>query len=167
MAHQLRREDPSFVERAPLVNEARVDLPLSPDDIWPALADAAAWERWFAAVRQSRYTTPGPPGVGSRRHVVVQRLEVDEEVVAFEPGRCFAFSVLTASRPGFAAMVEVVTLEASAGGTQVTYQQAIEPAWWLRPLVPLLRRNLRAELRAGLAGLGPHLIDRTPAASTG
>jgi uncharacterized protein YndB with AHSA1/START domain len=163
MAHDLRREDVTFADRAPLLNEAHVDLPATPAEIWPALADAAAWTRWFRGVRVARYTTPPPHGVGAMRHVEVQRLEVDEEVIAFEPERRFAFSVRTANRAGFEAMVEVVDLEPRGDTTRVTYRQAIETAGWLRPLVPLLRRQLRRELRAGLAGLGPFVASHSPA----
>ena len=154
MARTLRREDLTFVDRAPLLIEQHVDLSTSPDRVWPALAEADAWTEWFAGMKVCRYTSPEPHGVGSTRAVRVKTLDVTEEILAFDEDRRFAFMVVESKTPGVAAMVEVVTLDEVAGGTRVTYRQAVEPAGWLRPLRGLLRRQLSAGLAAGLAGLG-------------
>lgn len=153
MAHALRKEDLSFADRAPIrITEATVvDAP--PDRVWPALADAAAWTEWFAGMKEARYTSPEPHGVGSTRFVHVKMLEVNEEILAFDVDERFAFRVVDTKFAGLAAMVEVVTLEPSGGGTRVVYTQALELQRWFVPMVPLLRRQLRGGLEAGLRGL--------------
>ena len=153
MAHSLRPEDPSFVDRARVLNVRSVEVAAPPHAVWPALVDAEAWAHWFTGVTHSEYTSAPPHGLGAVRSLHVKGLEVTERVIACDPDERFAFTVLEANKAGFAAMAEVVTLEATPVGTRVTYRQAVEPAWWLRPLSGVLRRKLGAELEAGLAGL--------------
>jgi hypothetical protein len=57
-------------------------------------------------------------------------------------------------------MVEVVTLQPAGRSTRVVYRQALDPKWWVKPLLPLVRRRLERALRQGLAGLGPWVSRR-------
>lgn len=157
---RLRSEDLGFVDRAPVVVRAEVTLPASPAAVWPAFADARAWMDWFTGMRDAHYTSPAPYGVGSTRSVRVMGLAADETILAFDPGQCFAFRVDSANAPGLNALVEVVTFEPVGAGTRVLYRQALEPRGWLRPLVPLLRGQMKRGLQRGLAGLGPWLAKR-------
>ncbi len=160
MPFRLRGEDLSFVERAPVVVRAETSVPASPAAVWPAFADASAWPSWFNGMKDAHYTSPEPYGVGSTRHVHVLALEVDETILAFDVGERFAFRVDSANLPFLSALVEVVTLEAVGGATRVVYRQALEPKPWLRPLMPLLRRQMERGLRRGLGGLAPWLAVR-------
>jgi uncharacterized protein YndB with AHSA1/START domain len=160
MAKELRREGVDFVERAPLLIEASVDIAAPPSAVWPAIGDAEAWPEWFGGMKVARYTSPRPHGVGSTRHVRVKGMRADEEILAFDPEQRYAFCVLGLNMGGIAAMVEVVTLEARDGGTRVTYQQALELSKWMQPLAPLLRMQLAGALRKGLAGLDRWAIAR-------
>jgi len=153
MAHALRPEDISFVDRAPLLVRQQVEVPAPPQEVWPAFAEAGAWAEWFAAVESVQWTSPGAPGVGSTRRVTLKGLEVEERLLAFDEAERFSFTVLEASRRGFGAMVEVMTLEPTAGGTLVTYRQAVELAGIARLFAPLVKRQLSSELATGLAGL--------------
>jgi uncharacterized protein YndB with AHSA1/START domain len=157
---RLRSEDLSFVERAPVVVRAEATVPASPAAVWPAFADARAWVDWFAGMSEAHYTSPAPHGVGSTRSVRVMGLAADETILAFEPGRCFAFRVDSANVPVLNALVEVVTFEPAGAGTRVVYRQALEPKPWLRWLMPLLRRQMQRGLERGLAGLPPWLARR-------
>jgi uncharacterized protein YndB with AHSA1/START domain len=160
MRFRLRSEDLSFVERAPVVVRAEVSVLASPARLWPAFADAPAWLEWFAGMKDAHYTSPAPHGVGSTRHVHVLSLEVEETILAFDAEKCFAFRVDSANLPLLAALVEVITLEPAGAGTRVVYRQALEAKPWLRPLLPLLRRQLERGLRRGLAGLAPWVAAR-------
>jgi len=162
MPYRLRSEDGSFVERAPVVVRAEVSVPASPEAVWPAFADAAAWPRWFSGMKDAHYTSPAPHGVGSTRHVEVQGLRADETILAFDVGRRFAFRVDSANVPFLRAMVEVVTLEPAGGETRVVYCQALEPKPWLRLLAPLLRSGMERGLRRGLDGLAPWVAAQRP-----
>lgn len=153
MAFTLRAEDLSFVERAPIVlcEEATLDAPA--DLVWPALAEATVWTEWFPGMKEARFTSGAPYGVGSTRVVQVGTLKVNEEVLAFDENERFAFRVCDANLPMIAAMVEVVTLAAVGDKTLVTYVQAVELHWWAKPLTPVLRSQLGKSLQQGLVGL--------------
>jgi hypothetical protein len=154
MAHQLRREDVGFIDRAPIRVHASLVMGSAPDQVWPFVADASAWTSWFDGMTEAAYISDPPHGVGSRRQVVVKGLRVTEDIVEFDEPHRFAFVVIEANRPGMVAMVELVTLDATANGTTVTYQQAIELAWWLRPLAPVVRKALTRAVTTSLAELG-------------
>ena len=160
MRHPLRREELSFVERAPVVVRAERIVAASPTEVWPAFADAAAWVDWFTGMKEARYTSAPPHGVGSTRFVHVLGLKVDETLLAFDPGKCFAFRIDSANLPLLDALVEVVTFEPAGAGTRVVYRQALAPKRWARPLLPLLRRQMERGLERGLAGLNPWLARR-------
>ena len=160
MGFRLRSEDLSFVDRAPVVVRAETTVAASPAAVWPALADASAWVEWFAGMGDAHYTSPAPYGVGSTRSVRVLGLAADETILAFDVGERFAFRVDAANLPLLAALVEVVTLEAVGGATRVVYRQAFEAKPWLRPLLPLLRRQMQRGLQRGLDGLAPWVAAR-------
>lgn len=160
MPHRLRPEDLSFVERAPIVVRAETRVAANPAEVWPAFADAAAWTGWFTGMKDARYTSAAPHGVGSTRTVHVMSMRADETILAFDPGERFAFRVDATNLPVLDALVEVVTLEPDGAGTRVVYRQALETKPWLRLLAPLLRRGMERGLRRGLDGLGPWLAAR-------
>ena len=153
LRHPLETRDLTFLDVAPIQIEETTMVEAAPGRLWPALADATAWTSWFAGVNRAFYTSPGPHGVGSIRFVEVSGLQVNEEVLAFEPDRRFAFRVLQANRPGIASMVEEVTLEPVGPNTRVVYRQALALRWPLAAFNPLLRFQLRRALRRGLRGL--------------
>lgn len=127
-----------------------------PAAVWEAIADHAGWTAWFPRMVA---VEPGPvaEGVGGTRRVDIGLLQADEEFLAWEPERRFAFTLTGASRPLLVSMVEDIriTPEGSSACT-VTYTMAVEPkgARVLRPVVePLLRKTIGD----GLAGLSHHV----------
>jgi hypothetical protein len=155
MAHSLSEVGVDFVDRAPLVVREELVLEgVTPDVVWPALADATAWVEWFDGMTEAHYTSVGPPGAGATRRIRVSLLRVTEEVLAFESGKRFAFRVTQANVPTLRAMVEVITLELAGTGTHVVYRQGVEMERWAQPLGPLVRRQLRRSLRRSLPRLG-------------
>jgi uncharacterized protein YndB with AHSA1/START domain len=154
LRHHLRREGLSFLDSAPVVVEAEVEIEATPDRIWPLIADAEAWAHWFPGVSRSLYTSAPPHRVGSTRFVQVNGLKVNEEVIAFEPGHRFAFCVTDANVPAFAALVEQVTLEPVGDAeTRVRYRQALALRRPVRPAGRALAPMLRSALGRGLRGL--------------
>ena len=148
------------MERAPVLVRAETSVPASPAAVWPAFADAAAWPSWFTGMKDAHYTSAAPYGVGSTRYVSVMSLAADETILAFDVGKCFAFRVDSTNLPLLAALVEVVTFEAVGSTTRVVYRQALEAKPWLRPLMPLLRRQMERGLQRGLDGLAPWVAAR-------
>jgi carbon monoxide dehydrogenase subunit G len=153
MAHQLRREDLGLLDCAGVQVHGRVEIGAPAAQIWPLIADAAAWTSWFNGMTKAEYTSAAPHGVGSQRTVVVKGLQVTEEVLVFDEQHKFGFLVTGANRPGLAAMVELITLDATAVGTTVTYRQGIDLAPWLRPLSPVVRKALTRAVTDSLAEL--------------
>jgi hypothetical protein len=155
MAHRLSEVGVDFVDRAPVVVREELVLEgVTPEAVWPALADATAWVEWFDAMSEAGYTSSEPPGVGATRRVRVSMLRATEEVLALEPWSQFAFLVTEVNMPALRAMVEDVTLEPVGDGTRVVYRQGVEMEPWARPLGPLVRRQLRRGLRRSLPRLG-------------
>lgn len=161
MARQLRREGLDFVDRAPIRVREQVRIAAPPARVWPAIGDAERWTEWFPGMKVARHTTPEPAAVGTGRHVEVQSLKVDEDLLAFDPPERYAFRVLEANVPALAAMVELVTLEPVDSTTLVVYRQGVELAPWARPLAPVVRRQLASSVRAGLVALDAWATSRT------
>jgi len=84
--------------------------------------------------------------------VQVATLKVNETILAFDEPERFGFRVDDANVPALAAMVELITLEPSAGGadTIVVYRQAIELKRWAGLFAPVMQRQLRDSVRASL-----------------
>lgn len=156
---ELRPEDLSFLDSAPLAATVELAIAAGPETIWPAIADAALWTEWFPGIKEARYTSAQPHGEGSIRFVSVGPLKANEVVLAFEPLRRFAFRVTDANLPGFSAIVEEITLEPKGSSTVVRYRQATELKAPLSLLGPLIRPQLRRTLRKGLAGLDRWVSD--------
>ncbi len=153
MGKPLRQADLSFADTAPLRIEATRHIDAPPGAIWPAVADAETWTEWFPDLRVARYTTPPPYGVGTGRHVEVGPLKVEEVLLAFDPEERYAFCVTEINLPGVATLVERVTLSPRETGTDVTYVQALALKPWMKPMLPVLRKQLAKALKDGLAGL--------------
>ncbi|MBY0278570.1 nitroreductase/quinone reductase family protein [Candidatus Binatia bacterium] len=166
----MRKEDLGFVARAPVrhVFTALVRAPRAA--VFAAIADPPGWPAWFPGVRSARYASPPPHGVGSIREADVSGTRWVEEMIAWDEGRRWAYTVTEASTPLASAQVEVFevadapdeTLADGTPATRVTWTLAIEPRLLQKltgPIAPLVMRrvferamtNLEARLR-GAAG---------------
>ena len=139
---------------APVQNRGRAHSSASPDAVFAVLADQAAWPTWFPRIRKVAVESE-PVGVGSRRTVTLPGLTVDEELVAYEPGRLFAFTGVAVKPRAFSALVEQCVLEPTAdGGTDVTWVQSLTPgnaAWGV--LLKLSRPMIIRSLDKAMANL--------------
>lgn len=150
--HPLTPRTLEWTDDAPVRAVGTRHLAADADAVWSVIADHERWSEWFTPIDE---VIPGDPadGVGGTRRVRVGSIEVDEEFLAWEPGRHFAFTVTHSSRPGIRSMNEDIRLTPDGpDATTVTYAMALDPIGGrvVRPiLAPLLRRNLRAAL-AGL-----------------
>jgi hypothetical protein len=111
----------SWIDQAPIHLGGSRSTSASPEAVFAILADHERWPEWFAGV--TRVSVLGPAaGVGARRRVEVPGLVVEEEFIAWDEGRRWAFTG-TAAKPGiFRSLVEDCQLEARPdGGTDVSY----------------------------------------------
>jgi polyketide cyclase/dehydrase/lipid transport protein len=163
MPRSLRPVELDFVETAAHRVTVTHVLPAAPDVVFAALAeDPAGWGTWFPGFTDAgRYLTPGPHGVGSQREVFARGSRFLETVLAWEPGRRWAFRVDEAGLPAVRALAENFALTPENGGTRVDYTMAQEtsPAF----VGGLVVRFAGGQLRKALANLGAHLQGSGPA----
>jgi deazaflavin-dependent oxidoreductase (nitroreductase family) len=164
----MRKENMSFVERAPVRHVFTRIVAASRDAVFAAIADPTGWHGWFPGVRSARYSSPPPYGVGTIREADVSGTRWVEEMIAWEPGRRWAYAVTDASTPLASAQVEVFDCDdvldaagnASAARTRVTWTLAIEPRLLQKiaaPIAPIVMgrlferamTNLETQLRGG------------------
>ena len=166
----MRREDMSFVERAPVRHVFTKVVAAPRAAVFAAIADPPGWPAWFPGVRSARYSSPSPHGVGSIREADVSGTRWVEEMIAWDEGRRWAYTVIEASTPLASAQVEVfecadAVLDGGAGalGTRVTWTLAIEPRLLQKltgPIAPLVMgrvferamANLESRLRGDAGG---------------
>lgn len=145
-----------WIDQAPVRASRSRRIAQPPATVWAAVADHASWPSWFRGLTR---VEPGPvaEGVGGTRTVVVGPVSVEEEFLAWEPERRFAFTVTRSSAPGLRSMVEDlrITPEGDRACT-VTYTMALEPPV-ARVLKPVLEPVLRKAITDGLAGLAGHV----------
>ncbi|MFF4572992.1 SRPBCC family protein [Streptomyces sp. NPDC001410] len=142
MTHQLRAEDLGFTERAPFRQTCTEELRASADAIFEQLAEHPEnWPRWFAPANELHYEGSPPYGVDSLRYFRLYRvIRARERIIAWDPGRRFAYCAQESNAPGVSALVEEWTLTPSADtSTTVTWTLAIDPT----PPVHLLLKASR------------------------
>ena len=149
----MRQEDLDFVERAPVVHVADAVVRAPRDAVFAALADASGWPRWFPNVRAAAYTSPPPHGVGTIREADVRGTRWVEEMIAWDPGRRWAWTVLRASVPFATAQVESFELDDAGGGTRVRWTLALEPRLLGRLGAPFTGRAMTRLLRRAMTNL--------------
>ncbi len=158
--HPVRK--PEWIDGAPIIVEASIEIDATPDEVWAHIADHASWPEWFEALDEVR---PGSTstGVGGTRQVVVKPITIDEVFTAWDEGEHFAFAIVGSQLPMLAAAAESVRLEAVGDRhCRVTYRQGVEGRrglGWLMKLawgqaakgVPLaldgLKRRVEADAR--------------------
>jgi deazaflavin-dependent oxidoreductase (nitroreductase family) len=158
----MRREDLSFLERAPVRHDFAAVLAAPRPDVFAAIADPTSWSSWFPGVRSARYRGVPPYGVGTIREADVSGTRWIEEMIAWDADRRWTYTVIESSTPLAAAQVESFELDETPGGTRVRWTLAIEPRLMQRlsgPIAPLVMGRLFARamrnLEARLAGTAP------------
>jgi uncharacterized protein YndB with AHSA1/START domain len=139
MPRDLRPVGPEFYDAAPYryVYAAVIRAPL--ERVFEAIADdPAGWGGWFPGFsHDGHWTTPGPPGAGSRRTVRMAGVTYDETVLAWDRPHRFAFRVDRAGAPLAAALAEDYRIEGHPSGSTLEWVFALDPAAGLRPFLPL------------------------------
>jgi uncharacterized protein YndB with AHSA1/START domain len=101
-------------------NEASIQIARPAPHVFAYLVTSDRRLRWMSALKASEQVTDGPPGVGTRFKDVFedhgQRLEIDAEVVEYEPHERVAIRL---SANAFESVVRQ-TLAEHDGGTQLT-----------------------------------------------
>ena len=143
--HECDKVDDSWIDTAPVQLVNAVDIDATPEQIWTALEDAAAWPRWATVITDVEWTSPRPFGIGTTRTVTMRGgITGYEEFIAWEPHRRLGFRFNAATTNGVRAFAERYTLEPQAGGrTRVTWVMAMGPRGASKAIVPLTKLPMR------------------------
>jgi uncharacterized protein YndB with AHSA1/START domain len=103
--------------------EVREVIPAPPQVVWDRYTDHVSWTQWagIGKVRLVREGEPPPNGVGCVRAISSGGVEVQEEVVSFEPPRRMTYRLIKGAVPLRDHFGEV-TFEPHADGTLVTWR---------------------------------------------
>jgi len=95
----MRKEDLSFLERAPVWRVFSAVVAAPRGDVFAAIADPGGWHAWFPGVRSARYSSAPPHGLGTIREADVSGTRWVEEMIAWEADRRWAYTSLTSAFP--------------------------------------------------------------------
>jgi uncharacterized protein YndB with AHSA1/START domain len=123
----MRKEDVGFIERARSVHVAEASMAAPRERVFRAFVDPDGWPAWFPSVQRATYTSPPPFGVGTIREARVGGTRWVEEMVAWDEGRRWGWTVLGASVPFATAQIECFDFADAGGGTRIRWTLALEP----------------------------------------
>jgi hypothetical protein len=151
---EITKQTLAWAETAPVRNEATARCSASSDAVWAVLVDQERWPEWFTTLKMVKVTS-AEMGVGGTRTVSLPGLSVDEELIAWEPGRLFAFTGVSCKPGMFKELVEQCVIEPLGdGGCQVTWKQSITPGNAVYgALLKAGRKPLHKSLTAGMTSL--------------
>ena len=157
----LRREGIEFVDRARSVHVAEATMAAPRACVFDAFVDPDGWPDWFPNVQRATYTSRPPFGVGTIRVAHVGGTRWVEEMVAWDDGRRWAWTVLRSSVPFAKAQVECFEFADAGAGTRIRWTLALDPrliarlgAPFATRAIPRLLARATANLDARLAGVG-------------
>jgi uncharacterized protein YndB with AHSA1/START domain len=139
----------------------------SVEDVFAYVGDQTNAVHWQAGLVEVRRLTDGPSRVGTRHRIVRtfmgRRLVVENEYVAFEPGRRVVFRTTSGPMPLEASYV----VEPADGDARVTSTIAMEASGFVSLAEPLIAAGLRREMAAAFRELKRMLESPGAAGSSG
>ncbi|MFT3771901.1 MAG: SRPBCC family protein [Minicystis sp.] len=152
-----------FLDGAP----ARVDLteliPAPPAEVFASIVDPARRAAWSPGVREARWLSPSPPGVGSERRVIHPLLRADQRLAVLEPARRCAFYAVRTGSPALSQLMEEFVLHEERWGTRVRWRVGWRLRLPLRLLEPSTVAAAGRVLPSHLAGLRAYCDARSAA----
>lgn len=130
-----------------------------PEAVFAKLADPASWPTWFPMMKSAAWVGEPVATLGADRDVALTGLgRFRERMIAWEPGKRFAFTMVQSSSPFASAMAEDYKLKATATGTQLDWIMAVTPTTLGKIAVPGLRIVMRNIFERGGKRLNAQLM---------
>ena len=151
--------DLAFFDHASVRIQQRVVVPADPTRVFAALADPSGWTRWFPGMYEAAWTSAGVAGLGAERLVKLRLYgHFVERMIAWEPGRRFAFTMVGTTSPMARALAEDYRLTGNPDGTTtLDWCMATEPTMLGRIAMPAMKPIMRRMFGKAGAGLAAYL----------
>jgi len=153
MWFDLRREDLSFLARAPVVHACDAEVAAPRTQVFAAISDPRTWSSWFPGVRAASYPSPPPYGVGTIREAHVGATRWVEELIAWDADVRWGYTILRSTVPIAWAQIESFELDDAPGGTRVRWTLACEPRLLMRLGSPIAPHVLQKLFRRAMQNL--------------
>ena len=142
----LRKVGLDFIDVAGRTYVAECDVRAPRMDVWNAFTDPSTWCEWWPGVTSASYGGASPPyGVGTFREATVGGQRFEEYIVAWEPGRRWAYYIDRATLPLATAQLECTEFEDRGSGTRVRWILALDRRllmWLASPFFPRIMDSL-------------------------
>jgi Polyketide cyclase / dehydrase and lipid transport len=143
--------------------EAQARSSASVTEVWPLIGEAHRWKDWSFLTRTELVEVgdPDPDGVGAVRRFSRYGIGSREQVVAFEPPRHLAYTILS----GFPVRhyLADVTLTTEEDGTLIKWSATFDPKIpGTGHLMVLVLTRMIGQFARGVAGHADQLRDRGP-----
>jgi uncharacterized protein YndB with AHSA1/START domain len=129
--------------------------------VFPYVANPEVYPQWQSGFLEAKITSEGHIGVGTTFRVVHEmagrRIEVHNEVTAFQPNKMFAFRSIS----GNLATAGVITLQPDGEGTRAQFVFEAQFGGFFRLAEPLAARLIKRQQQADLEDLKKLLEDAT------
>jgi hypothetical protein len=145
--HPLEPADDEFFTSAPHVFRYQKRFAATPEQVWESLTSDVSIAAWGPTIKEVKWTSPRPFGVGTTRDVVAPGgSTMRERYFRWDEGHSHAFYVYESSLPLLRRFAEDYIVEPDGAETLFTWVVAIEPKDAFRlpakVLAPLLKAGL-------------------------
>jgi len=118
-----------YIDTAPFRFVSKVDLAITPEQLFEVLADEESWPHWATVITNVEWTSPEPRGVGTTRTVSMRgNIVGNEEFIAWEPFSHMAFRFNTSTSNAISAFAEDYRVVETGEGCHLTWVMAMTPA---------------------------------------
>jgi carbon monoxide dehydrogenase subunit G len=118
-----------FIDTAPFRFVSKVDLAITPEQLFDVLGDAESWPHWATVITNVVWTSPEPRGIGATRTVSMRgNIVGDEEFIARDPFSHMAFRFNQSTSNAISAFAEDYRVTETAEGCHLTWVMAMKPS---------------------------------------